>query len=171
MIPKSGVRFSDKIMRRKGRRSAERRMPTIAAQHQQTSPPADDVRARPRRHADKCTQVYALIRFSGRARLPVLPPRLSQGLPPLLSFRPCFLGRGSVRDPQRSRTAKKKPAGVTRPLQSQSSDSTSRLGRSTEGLDTRSRSGADCETARKHRTSPHSSDRNASLWMDEMRCT
>jgi hypothetical protein len=31
MIPKSGVRFSDKIMRRKGRRSAERRMPTIPA--------------------------------------------------------------------------------------------------------------------------------------------
>jgi hypothetical protein len=31
MIPKSGVRFSDKIMRRKGRRSAERRMPTMSA--------------------------------------------------------------------------------------------------------------------------------------------
>jgi hypothetical protein len=31
MVPKSGVRFSDEIMRRKGRRSSERRMPTIAA--------------------------------------------------------------------------------------------------------------------------------------------
>jgi hypothetical protein len=43
-------------------------------------------------------------------------------------------------------------AGVTRPIPSQSSDSTSRLGRSTEGNDARSRSGADCEPARKHRT-------------------
>jgi hypothetical protein len=31
MIPKSGVRFSDKIMRTKGKRSAERRMPTMSA--------------------------------------------------------------------------------------------------------------------------------------------
>jgi hypothetical protein len=43
-------------------------------------------------------------------------------------------------------------AGVTRPLLSQSSDSTSRLGLNTEGPDARSRSGADCEAARKHRT-------------------
>jgi hypothetical protein len=35
-------------------------------------------------------------------------------------------------------------AGVTRPRLSQSSDSTSRLGRSTEGLDARSRPGAEC---------------------------
>jgi hypothetical protein len=35
---------------------------------------------------------------------------------------------------------------------SQSSDSTSRLGLSTEGLDARNRSGAVCEAARKHRT-------------------
>jgi hypothetical protein len=31
MIPKSGVRFSDKIMRTKGKRSAERRMPSMSA--------------------------------------------------------------------------------------------------------------------------------------------
>ena len=43
-------------------------------------------------------------------------------------------------------------AGVTRSILSQCSDSTSRLGRSTEGNDARSRSGADCEPARKHRT-------------------
>jgi hypothetical protein len=42
--------------------------------------------------------------------------------------------------------------GVTRPLLSQSSDSTSRLGRNTEGNDAQSRSGADCYPARKHRT-------------------
>jgi hypothetical protein len=48
----------------------------------------------------------------------------------------------------------KKPAGVTRPILSQSSDSTSRLGRNTEGNDAQSRSGAVCETARKHRTRP-----------------
>jgi hypothetical protein len=43
-------------------------------------------------------------------------------------------------------------AGVTCPILSQSSDSTSRLGRNTEGNDARSRSGAVCETARKRRT-------------------
>ena len=32
--------------------------------------------------------------LSGRARLPALRPRLSQGLPSLLSSRPCFLGLG-----------------------------------------------------------------------------
>jgi hypothetical protein len=41
-------------------------------------------------------------------------------------------------------------AGVTRPILSQSSDSTSRLGRNRN--DAQSRSGADCESARKHRT-------------------
>ena len=41
--------------------------------------------------------------------------------------------------------------GVTRPILSQSSDSTSRLGRSTERPDARSRSGAGCEPARKQR--------------------
>jgi hypothetical protein len=77
--------------------------------------------------------------ISGRARLPALRPRLSQGLPSLLSSRPCFLGLGNQ-------------AGVTRLILSQSSDSTSRLGRSTEGNDAQSRSGAGCEPARKHRT-------------------
>ena len=43
-------------------------------------------------------------------------------------------------------------AGVTRSILSQFSGSTPRLGRSTEGNDARSRSGAACEPARKHRT-------------------
>ena len=54
-------------------------------------------------------------------------------------------------------------AGITRPLLSQSSDSTSRLGRNTEGPDARSRSGAVCEAARKHRTRTSDRIRNASL--------
>ena len=56
-------------------------------------------------------------------------------------------------------------AGVTRSILSQCSDSTSRLGRSTEGNDARSRSGADCEPARKHRTRStlQIASRNASL--------
>src|SRR5580693_2903150 len=90
--------------------------------------------------------------ISGRSRLPALRPRLSQGLPSLLNSRPCFLG-----------------LGIKRALPvlslSQCSGSTPRLGRSTEGNDARSRSGAGCEPARKHRTRPHTSDRirNASL--------
>ena len=43
-------------------------------------------------------------------------------------------------------------AGVTRPILSQSSDSTSRLGRSAEGNDAQSRPGAGCKPARRHRT-------------------
>jgi len=35
--------------------------------------------------------------ISGRARLPALRPRLSQGLPSLLNSRPCFLGLGIKR--------------------------------------------------------------------------
>jgi hypothetical protein len=59
---------------------------------------------------------------------------------------------GTWTDARSEEHARRKPAGVTRPLLSQSSDSTSRLGRNTEGPDAQSRSGADCETARKHRT-------------------
>ena len=43
-------------------------------------------------------------------------------------------------------------AGVTRPFLSQSSGSTPRTGRSTGEHDARSRSGAACKAARKHRT-------------------
>jgi hypothetical protein len=43
-------------------------------------------------------------------------------------------------------------ADVTRPILSQSSDSTSRLGRSAEGTDAQSRPGAGCKPARRHRT-------------------
>ena len=97
------------------------------------------------RVADKCTQSAHLICRAAarhcrrRARLPALRPRLSQGLPSLTQL-------------QAMLPATWNQAGVTRPILSQSSDSTSRLGRSTEGNDARSRSGADCESARKHRT-------------------
>jgi hypothetical protein len=76
---------------------------------------------------------------SGRARLPALHLRLSPGLSHPGSA-PGHASWDSV------------PAGVTRPLLSQSSGSTPHLGRSTEENDAQSRSGADCKSARKHRT-------------------
>ena len=111
----------------RGRRSAERRMPTMC-----------------RAVADKCTQSAHLICCAAARRIGARPPsgatpRLSQGLPSLTQL-------------QAMLPATWNQAGVTRPIPSQSSDSTSRLGRSTEGNDARSRSGADCESARKHRT-------------------
>ena len=96
------------------------------------------------RIADKCTQSAPLICCAAARRIGARPPsgaspRLSQGLPSLTQL-------------QAMLPATWNQAGVTRPIPSQSSDSTSRLGRSTEGNDARSRSGADCESARKHRT-------------------
>ena len=111
----------------RGRRSAERRMPTMCR--------ASQTSVRSLRHSSAAR----LRAVSGRARLPALRPRLSQGLPSLTQL-------------QAMLPATWNQAGVTRPIPSQSSDSTSRLGRSTEGNDARSRSGADCESARKHRT-------------------
>jgi len=96
------------------------------------------------RVADKCTQSAHLICCAAARHIGARPPsgatpRLSQGLPSLTQL-------------QAMLPATWNQAGVTRPIPSQSSDSTSRLGRSTEGNDARSRSGADCEPARKHRT-------------------
>jgi hypothetical protein len=109
----------------RGRRSAERRMPTMC-RAAQTS-----VRSL------RISSAARLRAVSGRARLPAL-RRGSQG--------------PSLTQLQAMLPATWNQAGVTRPIPSQSSDSTSRLGRSTEGNDARSRSGADCESARKHRT-------------------
>jgi hypothetical protein len=78
-------------------------------------------------------------RYRWRARLPALRPRLSPGTPVPAQLQAMLPGT-------------RNQAGVSRLILSQSSDSTSRLGRSTEGPDARSRSGADCEPARKHRT-------------------
>ena len=61
----------------------------------------------------------------------------------------------------------KKPAGVTRPILSQSSDSTSRLGRNTEGNDAQSRPGAGCKPARRHRTRSASESALAKASLDE----
>jgi hypothetical protein len=120
--------FRTRIMRAEGRRSAERRMPTIGRVSQ--------------------TGV-ANLRTASAARL-----RAMRGAPAFRRF-----GRGSRQATVTSLAQLQAmlpgtwiEAGVTRPILSQPSDSTSRLGRSTEGLDARSRSGADCEPARKRRT-------------------
>ena len=83
-------------------------------------------------------------------------------------------GTRTARDPEkwipvfrkRSRAAKQ-PAGVTRPILSQSSDSTSRLGRNTEGNDAQSRPGAGCKPARRHRTRSASESALAKASLDE----
>ena len=124
----------------RGRRSAERRMPTMCRAASTNVAVCRPGCAARRQVYAVCALICSRLRaISGRARLPALRPRLSQGLPSLLSSRPCFLGLGIKRA---------LPASIL----SQSSDSTSRLGRSTEGNDARSRSGAGCEPARKHRT-------------------
>jgi hypothetical protein len=87
-------------------------------------------------------QVYAvcaLICLRGALAFRRYTAALARTFTSWLSSRPCLLG--SVR------------AGILPALSgSQSSGSTPRLGRSTEGNDARSRSGAGCEPARKHRT-------------------
>jgi hypothetical protein len=63
--------------------------------------------------------------------------------------------------------ATRNQAGVTRPLLSQSSDSTSRLGRSAEGNDAQNRPGAGCKPARRHRTRSASESALAKASLDE----
>ena len=65
----------------------------------------------------------------------------------------------------KSRTAK--AGGRYPPLLSQSSDSTSRLGRNTEGNDAQSRPGAGCKPARRHRTRSASESALAKASLDE----
>ena len=83
----------------KGRRSAERRMPTMC--RAAATNVAVCATHRPRGCAP----------LSGRARLPALRPRLSQGLPSLLSSRPCFLGLGI----KRALPALSRPSAVAAP--------------------------------------------------------
>ena len=123
--------------RERGRRSAERRIQPI--------PRSTDKRCHlpmPGRGGAPCRQVYAvcaLICLRGALAFRRYTAALAGTFTSWLSSRPCLLG--SVR------------AGILPALSgSQSSGSTPRLGRSTEGNDAQSRSGAGCETARKHRT-------------------
>ena len=113
--------------RPKGRRSAERRMPTMCRAAQ--------------------TSVGSL-RHPSAARLRAI----VGGAPAFRRF-----DRGSRRDSHPGSAPGhaswiENQAGVIRSIASQCSGSTPRLGRNTEGNDARSRSGAGCEPARKHRT-------------------
>ena len=88
---------------KKGRRSAERRMPTIAASHQQTLPLAD-VSDAAARHADKCTQSAHLPAYGARSPSGA-PPRHSPGRthPPLAQLQfPRFLRPGRAYDPEKA---------------------------------------------------------------------
>ena len=122
---------------KRGRRSAERRIQPI--------PRSTGKRCRlpvPGRGGAPCRQVCAvcaLICLRGALAFRRYTAALARTFTSRLSSRPCLLG--SVR------------ADILPALSgSQSSGSTPRLGRSTEGNDARSRSGAGCEPARKHRT-------------------
>jgi hypothetical protein len=108
----------------KGRRSAERRMPTIAALRRQTLPMLGRGAAR---------------HFRRRGRLPAL----RRG-----SRRDCHIPAQLQAMLPGTRSQWALP--VVSPFQC--SGSTPRLGRSTEGNDAQSRSGAGREPARKHRT-------------------
>jgi hypothetical protein len=114
----------------KGRRSAERRMPTMC-----------------RACADKCTQSAPLICCAAARHIAARPP---SGATPRLSSETLT----SLTRLQAMLPGTRNQAGVTRSIASQFSGSTPRLGHSTEGNDARSRSGAGCEPARKHRTRP-----------------
>ena len=137
MIPKSGVRFSDKIMRREEGGGAPK-----GASNQFRAAPTSVTACRcpgaEARHADKYA-VCALICLRGALAFRRYTAALARTFTSRLSSRPCLLG--SVR------------ADILPALSgSQSSGSTPRLGRSTEENDAQSRSGAGCEPARKHRT-------------------
>ena len=122
---------------KRGRRSAERRIQPI--------PRSTGKRCHlpmPGRGGAPCRQVdavCALICLRGALAFRRYTAALARTFTSWLSSRPCLLG--SVR------------ADILPALSgSQSSGSTPRLGRSTEGNDAQSRSGAGCEPARKHRT-------------------
>ena len=122
MIPKSGVRFSDKIMRKKEGGEA----PKGACQ---PFPRNINKRCRSSMSRRGCAPnrgAPAFRRYAAALAGTPIPARLQAMLP----------GTWTAHDPK---IARRKPAGVTRPLPSQSSDSTSRLGRSTEGNDAQSR--------------------------------
>ena len=104
-----------------------------AAQHQQTLPSADASGAAAR-HADKCTQSAHSSACGAR--------------PPSGASTAALAGIPIPAQLQAMLPGTRNQASVTRLILSQSSDSTSRLGRSTEGNDAQSRSGACCESVR-----------------------
>jgi hypothetical protein len=118
-------RTKDRPLHKKGGEAPKGACQPCAAQHQQTFAPADASDAAARRIGARPPSGASTAALAGTP----IPAQLQAMLP-----------------------GTRNQAGVTRPVLSQSSDSTSRLGRSTEGNDARSRSGAGCEPARKHRT-------------------
>jgi len=131
-------------------------MPTIAAQMQTSvQERAPLIRCAAARLADKCTQ-SAHTSASG-ARPPsgastaalVRNSDVSDSAPGHASW---DVDGARSQKAERDHAQLRMPAGVTRPILSQSSDSTSRLGRNTEGTDAQSRPGAGCKPARRHRT-------------------
>ena len=150
MIPKSGVRFSDKIMRKEEGGEA----PKGACQ---PLPRNINKRCRSSMSRRGCAPnrgAPAFRRYAAALAGTPIPAQLQAMLP----------GTWTAHDPK---IARRKPAGVTRPLLSQSSDSTSRLGRSTEGNDAQSRPGAGCKPARRHRTRSASESALAKASLDE----
>jgi hypothetical protein len=130
------------------RRLCARAVPTTT--HQIDSPPANKGRrSAERRNANHCraTPANVAVRcYPGAAA------RHIGARPPSGASTAALAGTPIPAQLQAMLPGTWNQVGVTRPIPSQSSDSTSRLGRSTEGNDARSRSGAGCEPARKHRT-------------------
>jgi hypothetical protein len=79
----------------------------------------------------------------------------------------CVIRKSGYRFSDKDHAPLKEPAGVTRRILSQSSDSTSRLGRNTEGTDAQNRPGAGCKPARRHRTRSASESTLAKVSLDE----
>ncbi len=118
-------RYKDSSLQQEGGEAPKGACQPFAAPHQQTLPPADTSGAAARHIGARPPSGASTAALAGTP----IPAQLQAMLPGTWN-----------------------QAGVTRSIPSQCSDSTSRLGRSTEGNDARSRSGADCEPARKHRT-------------------
>jgi hypothetical protein len=92
---------------------------------------------------------------------------LSEARPPSGASTAALAGTPIPAQLQAMLPATRNQAGVTRPIRSQFSDSTSRLGRSTEGNDAQSRPGAGCKPARRHRTRSASESALAKASLDE----
>ena len=107
-------RTKDRPLHKKGGEAPKGACQPCAAQHQQTFAPADASDAAARRIGARPPSGASTAALAGTP----VPAQLQAMLP-----------------------GTRNQAGVTRPVLSQSSDSTSRLGRSTEGNDARSRSG------------------------------
>jgi hypothetical protein len=126
MIPKSGVRFSDQIMRQEEGGGAPKGASSLKSAPHREVLPLTCARARKRIQRDALA-----FRRSTAA--------LARGFRPAGST-PGHASWDAVQ------------AGVTRPFLSQSRDCTSRIGRSTGVNDARSRPGAECKSARGNRS-------------------